>query len=171
MRDWASQERVKYLHPAIVMDVIAAIDEIEMGLPEWVAVRIVQGKRTKAEQDNIYAQGRTRPGKIVTKAKWYQTFHFYGLAVDFAILIDKDRNGIYDELSWSMVADSDADKVTDWMEVVNVFLKYGFSWGGVWRSFKDYPHVEKTYGHTWQTLYAKYLSKDFIPGTDFINLI
>src|ERR1044072_4457486 len=108
MRDKISIQRAKELHPAIAVDVVAAIDEIETGLPVWVAVRIVQGKRSRKEQDDIYAQGRTKPGKIVTKAKWYQTYHFYGLAIDFAILIDKDRNGVYEEISWSMVSDSDA---------------------------------------------------------------
>ena len=170
MRDKISQQRVKDLHPAIANDVVAFIDEVEKGLPTWIAIRIVRGKCSKAEQDAIYAQGRTKPGKIVTKAKWYQTYHFYGLAIDFAILIDKDRNGVYEELSWSMVADSDADKVADWMEVVNIALKYGFEWGGKFRSFPDYPHLQKTYGYTWQQLYAKYLAKDFICN-DYVNLI
>ena len=47
-----------------------------------VECRIVQALRTKAEQDALYAQGRTAPGKIVTKAQGGHSMHNYGLAVD-----------------------------------------------------------------------------------------
>lgn len=170
MRDKVSIDRVQLLHPAIIDDAISAIDEAEKGLPDWMAVRIVQGRRTKEEQDAIYAQGRTKPGKIVTKAKWYQTFHFYGLAVDFAILVDKNRDGKYEALSWDTVKDGDADGIADWQEIVAAFVGQGFEWGGSWRSFKDLPHVQKVFGHTWQQLYSKYLAKDFVEGTDFVRI-
>lgn len=170
MRDKISEQRVKTLHPYVMYKVIAAVEEIERNFPVWIAVRITQARRYKAEQDALYAQGRTKPGKIVTKAKWYQTYHFYGLAVDFAILYDKDRNGKYEEISWSMVRDGDVDGIPDWAEVVDIFIKYGFGWGGNWRTFKDYPHVEMTFGYKYPILYTMYQNKDFIPGTDFLNL-
>lgn len=42
--------------------------------------------RSEAEQDALYAQGRTTPGPIVTKAKAGQSAHQYGLALDFVIM-------------------------------------------------------------------------------------
>ena len=52
--------------------------------------------RTFKEQDDIYAQGRTKKGKIVTFSKAGQSYHNYGLAVDIVMLLDKDGNGTYE---------------------------------------------------------------------------
>jgi peptidoglycan L-alanyl-D-glutamate endopeptidase CwlK len=43
---------------------------------------VTSGRRTIAEQDSLYEQGRTRPGKVVTKAKGGQSPHNFGLAAD-----------------------------------------------------------------------------------------
>lgn len=42
--------------------------------------------RSNEEQDALYAQGRTVPGKIVTNAHAGQSAHNYGLAIDFVPL-------------------------------------------------------------------------------------
>ena len=47
-------------------------------------VRVTQGLRTYAEQDALYAQGRTTPGPIVTNARGGQSYHNFGLAIDVA---------------------------------------------------------------------------------------
>ena len=41
--------------------------------------------RSAAEQDALYAQGRTKPGKIVTNARGsnYSSMHQWGVAFDF----------------------------------------------------------------------------------------
>lgn len=108
--------------------------------------------RTFKEQDDIYAQGRTTKGDIVTNAKAGQSYHNYGLAVDIVLLIDKDKNGTFETASWDTKADWDADKIADWMEVVKVFKKYGWEWGGEFNSFKDLPHFQKTFGLHWSEL-------------------
>ena len=46
--------------------------------------RVVQGRRTIAEQNSLYAQGRTSPGKVVTKAPGGSSAHNFGLAADLA---------------------------------------------------------------------------------------
>jgi len=51
--------------------------------------------------------------------------------------------------------DSDKDGVADWLEIVAVFKKYGWEWGGNWR-FRDMPHFQKTFGQTISSLQSKY---------------
>lgn len=43
--------------------------------------------RSKEEQDELYAQGRTKPGKIVTNARGGDSFHQYGVAFDFVPMV------------------------------------------------------------------------------------
>lgn len=170
MRDKISLERAKQLHPSVRDEVINLVTEVEKGFPPNIAVRIVQGLRTIDEQNALYAQGRTKPGNIVTNAKGGSSYHNYGLAIDFAILIDKDGNGTYDELSWDIKKDNDKDGVADWLEVVKVFEAAGWEWGGRWSSIKDYPHVQKTFGHKWQKLIERYNKKQLITGTQYVQL-
>ena len=49
---------------------------------------ITDGLRTFAEQDAIFAQGRTKPGNIVTNARGGESNHNYGLAVDLYPVIE-----------------------------------------------------------------------------------
>lgn len=83
-------------------------------------ILITQGMRTIAQQNELYAQGRTKKGDIVTNARGGDSFHNYGLAIDFALLLPDGRN-----VSWDMNRDGDGDKVADWQEVV----QEGRSWG------------------------------------------
>ncbi len=162
MRDKVSEARVALLHPVVRAEVKKLIEQAEAGFPPSMAVRIVQGLRTIAEQDALYAQGRTKPGPIVTKAKGGSSFHNYGLAIDFAILTDTDGNGSYNDLSWDIKRDNDKDGVADWLEVVRVFEAAGWEWGGKWATLKDYPHLQKTFGLTWRQLFDRHEKKDFI---------
>jgi peptidoglycan L-alanyl-D-glutamate endopeptidase CwlK len=49
---------------------------------------ITDGLRTFAEQDALFAQGRTKPGRIVTNARGGESNHNYGLAVDLYPVLD-----------------------------------------------------------------------------------
>ena len=155
MRDKVSEARVALLHPSVRAEVKQLIEKSESGFPPTMAVRIVQGLRTIKEQNDLYAQGRTKPGNVVTNAKGGSSFHNYGLAIDFAILTDKDGNGSFEDLSWDIKKDNDKDGIADWLEVVKVFEAAGWSWGGKWATLKDYPHLQKTFGYTWQQLFEK----------------
>lgn len=137
--DTVSLDRLKLLHPAIREDAIAAYNEAVKATPVGVHPFITQTRRSFEEQAHLYAQGRTAPGDIVTNARPGQTYHNYDLAIDFVLLIGG-------KMVW---------KVDDnWMTVVNIFKKHGFSWGGDWKSLKDYPHLEKTFGNHWSELLA-----------------
>lgn len=134
------------LHPSVRFEVQCMVAEVNREYLTGVAkVILTQGKRTFAEQDALYAQGRTKPGKVVTSAKGGQSVHNYGFAVDIALLID--GKAIWDEKK-----DFDKDAQADWMEVVHVFKKYTWNWGGDWVKFKDLPHFDKAGYGDWKKL-------------------
>jgi peptidoglycan L-alanyl-D-glutamate endopeptidase CwlK len=155
MTDTVSINRLNLLHPLIREDAIKAYQEAVQKTPVGVHPFIVQTLRTFEEQDALYQKGRTRPGPKVTNAKPGSSFHQYGLAIDFCLEV----NG---KLKWVV------DK--NWMIVVECFKKYGFEWGGDWKSFKDNPHVEKTFGFTWKELLALYNAKKIDCGYVQIKL-
>lgn len=139
MSDKISIGRIAKIHPKLRTDCSDILIEIQK---RGIDIRITQGLRTIAEQDALYAQGRTTPGKIVTKAKGGSSMHNYGLAVDFCLL-HKDGT-----ISWSMTEDLDKDGKKDWMEVVEVFKAHGWTWGGDFKSILDTPHFEKSFSKT-----------------------
>lgn len=157
------------LHPKIRAEVIQLIDKAEEQMP-GVAIRIVQGLRTFQEQHELYAKGRTKPGPRVTNSKGGQSYHNYGLAIDFALMYDRDNNGTYEVLSWDIVKDFDRDGESDWMEVVDIFEQAGYVWGGRFTSIKDNPHLEKAFGLNWRSLLAKYNAKEFITGESYVAI-
>lgn len=170
MRDTISINRASSLHPKVRKEVIETIDQAEALFPATVAIRIVQGLRTFAEQNALYALGRTKAGHVVTNARGGISFHNYGVAIDFVLLYDKDSNGTFEALSWDTNYDFDKDGVKDWQEVVKVFKAKGWEWGGDWHSLKDNPHLQKTFGLSVSQMLAKYNAGDLIPGTSYINL-
>ena len=89
MVDKVTQDRISKLHPSVRDEVTKIIEEINTKfLTGRAKVRIAQGLRTFAEQDALYAQGRTKPGAKVTNAKGGQSIHNYGLAVDIYPVIN-----------------------------------------------------------------------------------
>lgn len=100
-------------------------------------IRITQGLRTYAEQDGLYAQGRTAPGGRVTNARGGQSWHNFGRAVDIAP-INPDGS-----IDW------EAASIPGGWDMLGRFGKYvGLEWGGDWDGFVDRPHFQYTGGHT-----------------------
>ena len=159
--DKITEQRINILHPSIREEVKGLVNEANKALTSHSQVRIVQGTRTFEEQATLYAQGRTKPGNKVTDAKAGQSYHNYGLAIDFCLLID-DK-----EISWDTVKDFDGDGAADWLEVARIFTKANYKWG---KAFNDLPHFERTFGYNWRDLLKKYDKKDFIKGTNYVNL-
>lgn len=178
MEDQITLQRIQLLHPKIRQEVEHIYRaQIVPALTGRAICRFAYTLRTLAEQDALYAQGRTRlfdaNGKrlgVVTKAKGGQSIHNYGLALDIVLVKDRDGNGSFETASWEDTIDFDKDGRADWMEVVQILKKNDWTWGGDWKSFKDKPHFEKTFGHTWRTLLSKHQAKDFIPGTNYVNI-
>ncbi len=92
-------------------------------------VRIISGTRTFAEQNILYAQGRTTPGPIVTNARGGQSNHNFGIAWDIGLF---DADGSYNQ--------NDADYITVAHQVLPQIAN--IEWGGNWHSIVDYPHYQ-----------------------------
>lgn len=157
--DKVTLQRLEQLDPRLVVEAKKIFTEIDQVLTGKAICRAAYTLRTIQEQNELYAQGRTKlfdaAGKrlgIVTKAKGGESYHNYGLALDIVLLIDKDGNQTYETASWDTVGDYDGDKLADWMEVVKIFEKYGWEWGGRWAKFPDKPHFQKTFGLSIQDL-------------------
>jgi len=105
-----------------------------------IVLFITDGFRDSEQQEQLYAQGRTAPGSVVTQARGGESYHNYGLAVDFAL---KNKAG---QAIWDMTYDGNGNGKADWMEVVDLAKDLGFDWGGDWPGFKDYPHLQMDFG-------------------------
>lgn len=118
-----SSRKIEDLDPRIQDRVRELLDTFNKD-SEWKAF-ITDGLRTQAEQNSLYAQGRTAPGKIVTWTT--DSNHVKGLAVDIAF----QKNG---KLSYAQI---------HYAKLVPIARKLGFIWGGDWKQV-DKPHFEMT---------------------------
>jgi len=169
-QDQKTLERIELLHPSVRNEAKEIYAEICERLNGKTLCRFAFTLRTFAEQDALYAQGRTSAGPKVTNAKGGQSWHNYGLAIDIVLLQDKDGNGTHETASWDNKIDFDGDGVADWLEVVYVFKLYGWEWGGDWRSFRDTPHFQKTFGLTIAEAKTRFETKQLMSGTNYIRL-
>lgn len=115
-----------YLHPEVRRLAQLAIKCCQ---DEGYSLKVVETYRTWERQSHLYALGRTQPGSIVTKAQSGESYHNYGLAIDI-------------------------DPTDDF--IGSVFEDLGFEWGARWKSFKDYPHFQMTFGLSISDLKALY---------------
>ena len=99
---------------------IAATEQA--GFPVFITSTL----RTFHQQDQLYAQGRTAPGPIVTNAKGGRSRHNHGLAFDVAF-VKPPAADIFEG---------------PWDEVGAIGRELGLEWGGDWTSFVDKPHFQ-----------------------------
>lgn len=162
--DAITLQRISQAHPKVRASLLQQYKEANNLLGKGSRLRFAHVYRSNAEQDALFNK---RPK--VTQAKGGQSIHNYGLAFDIVLLYDNDGNGTFEEASWSMIKDFDKDSKADWMEVTNYFKSKGWEWGGDWTKFKDAPHFQMDFGHTWQTLKAKLDSNQIIEDSNGIN--
>ena len=103
------------------MAVFASVkaDAAKAGIP----IKFISGKRSCAEQNELFAQGRTKPGERVTNAEGCKSWHVQGRAVDFTI----DRKGA---------------ALADYAQVGAIAKAKGCKWGGDFPGFVDMWHLE-----------------------------
>lgn len=101
---------------------------ISLAKAEGFTLIVTNGYRSNEEQDKLYAIGRRGiPGeRKVTNARGGQSNHNTGDAVDFAFIVGG-------EVSWD---EKLYKNIGRWARIA------GLKWGGNWKSFKDFPHIE-----------------------------
>ena len=98
-----------------------------------INAKIISGTRNYDEQDALYAQGRTAPGRKVTNAKGGYSNHNFGIAWDIGIF--SESNGYLEESPLYDKAGSIGHAI-------------GLEWGGAWSTFQDKPHFQLKTGLT-----------------------
>jgi peptidoglycan L-alanyl-D-glutamate endopeptidase CwlK len=91
-------------------------------------ILITSTYRDAEYQKYLYAQGRTRAGKIITHAKAGESAHNHRLAVDFCIMKGK-------QCDWADVG--------AFMQAGMIAEDLGLTWGGRFK-MRDYAHIELT---------------------------
>ena len=104
---------------------------------EGMDMRVGNTYRSIAQQDRLYAQGRTAPGGRVTNAPGGSSWHNYGVASD---IVFNDANG---NQSWPETG----DYRQLWTRYGELAEGNGLEWGGRWNN-PDRPHVEYHPGYT-----------------------
>jgi peptidoglycan L-alanyl-D-glutamate endopeptidase CwlK len=128
--DSRSEGNIATLHPRVRPYARALI---ETAAGQGVIIKVTSGTRTYAEQDDLYAQGRTKPGKIVTNARGGYSNHNFGIAFDVTIFKGSDdpekaKTPVYESPAYNALG--------------SIGTHLGLEWGGNWTSIKDEPHYQ-----------------------------
>jgi peptidoglycan LD-endopeptidase CwlK len=120
--DARSATNIATLH-AKVQDYARAL--IQAAAQQAISIKVISGTRTYEQQNALYAQGRTKPGVVVTNARAGYSNHNFGIAFDIGVF---DARGSYLE-------ESPLYKV-----VGSLGVGLGLEWGGNWKRIEDQPH-------------------------------
>lgn len=132
--DKRSETIIMTLHPVAQEKARKFLKKVkEANILGDTTIKIISGTRTYTEQSAIYAQGRTKPGNIVTNAAPGRSNHNFGIAWDVGLFKDGDY---LQESSLYRKVGAEGKKI-DQVE-----------WGGDWSSFVDTPHYQVINGIT-----------------------
>ncbi len=121
--DERSERNIATLHPKVRPLARQLVIDAAM---QGIAIKVTSGTRTYAEQDALYEQGRTKPGRIVTNARGGASNHNHGIAFDVTVF-----DGATPKYEGS-----------EYKKVGAIGKRLGLSWGGDWVSMNDEPHFE-----------------------------
>ena len=125
--DSISEARLKEIHPYVASKVKELADRL---LLEIIEIRVVQGLRTYGYQAQLYEQGRSTPGNIVTNCKPGHSYHNFGLAVDVCPFVGGKAD-------WD-------DTHPAWKRIADLAVSIGFVAGANFQHFVDKPHLQMT---------------------------
>lgn len=121
--DARSEKCIATLHPSVQPYARALMEKAKS---VGITIKIISGLRTYEEQNALYAQGRTAPGRIVTNARAGQSNHNFGIAFDIGVFESGQYKG-----------ESPKYKVVGALGV-----ELGLEWGGNWKTIHDEPHFQ-----------------------------
>lgn len=123
-----SSRKLEDLHPKVkglCEKFIASCDK------QGIDILITSTYRDAESQNELYAQGRTVPGRIITRAKAGQSFHNWRVAFDFCPLVNGKPN-------WSDLA--------LYNKCGEIAESVGLEWAGRWKKFNELAHCQYTGG-------------------------
>lgn len=130
--DSVSNLRLSLVCPTLASRIGQLADVLASDIPA-VMFRVTQGLRTWTEQAQLYAQGRTAPGKVITDAAPGYSWHNFGCAVDVVPMIDIGPDWDVTHPVWQrMMAAGDS------LGLVHVDIKTRLG------AHRDYPHFQMT---------------------------
>ena len=127
--DDLSEERLALINPILADKVRVLYNMLEA---QGIVIRVVQGLRSWNEQQALYEQGRTTPGKIITNCPGGHSWHNYGLSVDIA---PNDPSKPIWTPDWNA-------NHPNWKRMEDVARSIGFAVGADWRTYPDNPHIQ-----------------------------
>jgi len=123
-----------------------ALTQIAKGVAQSFKIdaRVISGHRSYNKQQEIYDQGRTTPGKIVTYARPGYSFHNFAVAIDF---------GLFDGETYLDAAEPELCARV-YRSIWNNAEAEGLpvEWGGNWKRLRDTPHFQYRTGLTLQQM-------------------
>ncbi len=93
---------------------------------QGIKIVVTSGSRTFAEQDALFAQGRSNPGAKVTNARGGFSNHNFGVAFDVTIF--SGSKPVWESPAYKAVG--------------AIGRALGLEWGGDWKTIKDEPHFQ-----------------------------
>jgi peptidoglycan L-alanyl-D-glutamate endopeptidase CwlK len=129
-----NSRKIDDLHPIVIKK---CLDHIHACKQEGIDLLVTSTYRDGESQNELYAQGRTKPGKIVTNAKAGQSYHNWKVAYDVVPL----RFG-------KPVWGTSGEDGELWKKVGELGKAQGLEWAGDWKKFKEFPHFQFTGGLT-----------------------
>ena len=126
--DSISEQRLAGVYPVLAEKIRAIGLQMQA---EGIWVRVTQALRTIEEQDALYAQGRTAPGRIVTNCRGGYSYHQFGLAADVVPSLPGD----------AYIPDWNPEHPV-WKQMEALGQGLGLTVGAYWRTFPDAPHFQ-----------------------------
>jgi peptidoglycan L-alanyl-D-glutamate endopeptidase CwlK len=163
-------KELTHLKPEVA---VAVGEGLRLANAEGFAILVYETLRSEERQAELYAKGRTAPGKIVTNAKPWYSWHQFGQAIDAVPheFFIEDRDRIKHKLDWTPFKDPQSqatflntgslDLLDDrWAVMVRSFESAGLEWAGRWDTFREYVHFQMRLGKTLQGLRQEQGIKD-----------
>lgn len=100
---------------------------VELCHQAGIPIYLFEGYRSPIRQAQLYAQGRTAPGRIVTRARPFQSWHQYGLAGDLVV---------YQDSKWTW------KPIELYKRAGSILCELGLEWLGNSKTFPEMPHYQ-----------------------------
>jgi len=121
--DNRSEQSIATLRPEVRPMARALVQKASLS---GIRIKVISGLRSYAEQDALYAQGRSTPGNVITNVKGGYSNHNFGIAFDVAVF--EGNKYLPESVKYKAVGVLGTD--------------LGLEWGGNWKTVVDQPHFQ-----------------------------